>query len=210
VTYRRDVHDVRIVRIDEDACDVVSVTETHVLPSLTAVSRFEETGACIGTASHQHLAGSDPDNIGVGLRDGHRADGKCRFVFKDRLPRDAVIVRFPKIARADSDINGRCVAARTGNALDPSALKSRTRLPPFQVFEYRLVSELNVMFPGPHSSGRICRAILGIAMARLCKACQVRTYNHQATKGSLHSITPFKVKCQPVQGMGRQTSSTAT
>ena len=125
VTYRRDVHDARIVRIDEDACDVVIVTEAHVLPSLTAVSRFEETGACIGTASHQHLAGSDPDNIGVGLGDGHRADGKCRFVFKDRLPRDTVIVRFPEIARADSDIDGRGVTGRTGNALDPSALKSR-------------------------------------------------------------------------------------
>ena len=61
VAHRGDVDDVRVLRMDEDARDVVRVAQAHVRPRLARVGRLVDAVAGVRAARLVGLAGADPD-----------------------------------------------------------------------------------------------------------------------------------------------------
>ena len=59
----RDVDDVGVGRMDDDAGDRVRVGQAHVRPGLAAVDRFEDADAGLGAAEDVVLARPDPDDV---------------------------------------------------------------------------------------------------------------------------------------------------
>src|SRR5262249_36600257 len=91
----RDEHDVRISRMDDDAADLLDVSETDVLPGAPAVDRLEDPVADAEVGPVQSLAAADVDDVRV--RGGNRdvADRSGRRLIEDRPPCAAVVIRFP-------------------------------------------------------------------------------------------------------------------
>src|SRR5262249_47976693 len=62
---RRDVHNVRVFRIDDDLADVLGLLEADAFPRLTSVRRLVETGAEVRAALAVVLARAEPDGVRV-------------------------------------------------------------------------------------------------------------------------------------------------
>src|SRR5262249_23710215 len=56
VAQRRDVDDVRVDRVDDDASDVLAVLQAHVLPGAAGVGRFVNAVAPVGAAGTGSVA----------------------------------------------------------------------------------------------------------------------------------------------------------
>ena len=91
-------HDLVVLRIDDDAIDVARGAETHVGVGLAAVGRLVDAVAPRRALAVVRLAGADPDEIGIGLRDRHVADRHQALVLELRLERRAVVRGFPHAA----------------------------------------------------------------------------------------------------------------
>jgi hypothetical protein len=65
---------VRITRIDENCADLLTVSKSHVTPTLPAVGRLIDAVADGEVRSLQAFAARDVDHIRIGRRDGERAD----------------------------------------------------------------------------------------------------------------------------------------
>ena len=146
-----DIHDVIILRVDEDAADVVSVVEPHVLPCAPRVGRLEYTRPGNRTARHVRLAGTDPDQVRilVGYRDDR--DRGSRLALKDRFPSRAVVDGLPEITGAGAAVEGRLTLFDRPNAFDLSALDPGANSRPLDILEYRRFSQLHVVIPGLHA-----------------------------------------------------------
>ncbi len=66
---------VGIFGIDEDGRDLLAVAQTEMLPRLAAVGRFVHAVADGKIGPLQTFAAADIDDVGIGGRDGERADG---------------------------------------------------------------------------------------------------------------------------------------
>ncbi len=90
-----NIHDVIILRIDDDAADVVSVVESHVLPCATRVDRFKYPRPGKRTTCHVRFTSADPDQVRVLVRYRDDRDRGSRLVLKDRFPSRAIVEGFP-------------------------------------------------------------------------------------------------------------------
>src|SRR5205823_3727153 len=77
-----DIHDVRILGVDDDAADLVRLLESHVLPGLAAVGRLVNAVAVGDRVARIGFAGADPDDIPVGRGDAHVTDGNGGLVIE--------------------------------------------------------------------------------------------------------------------------------
>src|SRR5262249_46867483 len=99
VAERAREHDVGISRIDHDPPDPTRVVEARVLPGPPGVGRLVDTVADRDVAADERLASAGPDDVGIGRRDGERADRGDRLVVEDRLPVRAVVGGLEDAAR---------------------------------------------------------------------------------------------------------------
>ena len=83
MTESAHIYDVRIIRIDADARDVLRFLEAHVLPRLARVARLPDTVAVRDVATNRCFASAGPDNIGIGLLHRDRADGAAEVRVRD-------------------------------------------------------------------------------------------------------------------------------
>ena len=99
-----NIHDVGVPGMNENSSDVTCVLQPHVLPRSARVRRFVDAVAPGGRLAILWLASSDPDQVGVGLIDGHVTDRAGLLVVKDWCPRRTVVLRLPHSARGRTDI----------------------------------------------------------------------------------------------------------
>ena len=104
VTHRRNVHDVRVARMDEDAPDVLRGVEAHVAPGVPGVGGLVDAVAPAGRLPVLRLPGADPDQVWVGLVEGDVADGAGRLVVEERRPRGAVVLGLPDASGPGRDV----------------------------------------------------------------------------------------------------------
>src|SRR6202011_4182304 len=76
MSHRRDVSDVRIFRIDNDACNRPTVFQPDVCPMFAAVGRSIYAIAPIGGIAVVRFAASDPNDIRIRRRNCNRASRK--------------------------------------------------------------------------------------------------------------------------------------
>src|SRR4029077_8465526 len=99
-----NVSDLRFLWIDNDARDGAAIFQADVLPILAAISRSVNAVAPIGRIAVVRFASSNPDDLGIGRRNGDRANGECWLLVEDRIKRHAVVVRLENTAVSKSDI----------------------------------------------------------------------------------------------------------
>ncbi len=86
---RRDEQPIGILRIDGDVGNLLRVAQTEVRPRPPGVGRLVDAVAGREVGTMQAFAAADVDDVGVGGRNGDRADRPGRLVVEDRLPRRA-------------------------------------------------------------------------------------------------------------------------
>ena len=95
MTESSNINDIIILRIDDDAADVVSIVESHVLPCAPRVGRFKYPRPGKRTTRHVRLAGADPDQVRIFIRYRDDRNRGSRLVLKDRFPSRAIVKGFP-------------------------------------------------------------------------------------------------------------------
>src|SRR5262249_21968385 len=105
VAQRRDVHDVGVLRVDDDAADVARLLETDVLPGLAAVGGLVHAVAPRDAVARVVLAGADPHDVGVGRRHRDGTDAQGRLVVEDRLPAVAAVGGLPDAAGRGAEVD---------------------------------------------------------------------------------------------------------
>ena len=95
---RRDVRDVRIRRMNDDASDVLRLLETDRLPGDAAVDRLVHAPARRDAVARVALTRSDVDDLRIARRDRDVADRCDRHVIPQRDERRAGVDRLPHAA----------------------------------------------------------------------------------------------------------------
>ena len=98
MSHGRDVDDVRILRMDDDARDVMRVGETHELPGRAGIRGLEDAFAGIRGPRVRLVARAHPDDAGVRRGDRHRADGRGADAVGDVGPCGSRVRRLPEPA----------------------------------------------------------------------------------------------------------------
>ena len=99
--------------------------ESHMIPGLATVSGFVNTVAPGRTLAIVRLAGTDPDDRGIGRSDGKIADRRIQFLVKDRSERDAAIGGFPDAAGSGADEKCVGIVFNHGDIVDAAAHDGR-------------------------------------------------------------------------------------
>src|SRR5262249_4965263 len=121
----RDEHDVVVARIDDDAVDVARRAQAHVDVGLAAVGRLVDAVAPAGALPVVRLAGADPDEIGIALRDGDVANRHQADVLELRLERRAAVRGLPHAAVRGADVVDRRVRFIDGEVGDAAGHRGR-------------------------------------------------------------------------------------
>ena len=96
---RRDVDDVRVLRVDHDLPDVLGGLEAHVLPALAAVLALVDAVAVADAALRVVLAGAHPDDVRVRRVDRDAADRVGPLAVEDGRPGRPAVLGLPDAAR---------------------------------------------------------------------------------------------------------------
>jgi hypothetical protein len=105
LAHRRDPGDVGIARVENDAVNALGLVEAVVLPGLAAVDGFVDAVADGHGVARIAFTRADPDDVGTGLEDRHRADRGRRLVVEDRREREPAVDRLPHPARRRADVD---------------------------------------------------------------------------------------------------------
>jgi len=104
MTERRDVDDVRVVRMDNDVADMAGCREAHIAPCPATISGLIDAVAVRDVAADGSFARAGIDDIRVGVRNGQRADSSgCEEAIRDVLPMRAAIRRLPDAPGAGAE-----------------------------------------------------------------------------------------------------------
>jgi hypothetical protein len=95
---RRDVDEIGILGMNDDAADLLRVGESDARPRLPAIDRFEHPLALRDIGAHVRLARSDVDHLRIRRRDRNRPDRTDRLRVEDGMPRAAGIHGLPHSA----------------------------------------------------------------------------------------------------------------
>src|SRR6185295_765609 len=112
-------------RVDDDAIDVARGRQPHLRPGLAAVDRLVDAVAPRRALPVVRLAGADPDEIGIALRDGDGADRDEALVLELRLERRARRGRLPHAAVRGADVVDRRVRFVDGEVGDAARHRRR-------------------------------------------------------------------------------------
>ena len=112
----RDVHDVRIRRVNADAPDLAAVGQADVRPGLAGVGRLVDPVARRQVAAQARLAHADVDDVRIRLRDGDRADRSGpEEAVRDVAPGHAGVVGLPDAAAGRAHVVDERLAGDAGD-----------------------------------------------------------------------------------------------
>src|SRR5437667_5696628 len=104
MTQRRNENDVLIPWINDQRADLMGIFQTNIFPCLSAVHRFEDSGAVSGIAADRCFARACVNDVVVRWGNRNGANRGNRFFIKKRHPVRAAINRFPNSARDRTEI----------------------------------------------------------------------------------------------------------
>ena len=113
---RSDPDHVAVLRVNTDARNVLCVFEPDVSPRLAGIGRLVDAVALLDVPAELGLARADVHDIGIGLTDLHRADGRAgNLPVGDRPPVHPSIGGLPQSTTRGSKVvlHGPRVAAGT-------------------------------------------------------------------------------------------------
>ena len=116
VAQRRHVDDVGVVRVNDQAADLLHVGEADVLPVLTEVGRLEDTVPYRQIGAVEPFAGAHVDDVRMRGRDREIADRSRGRGVEDRSPGAPEVVGLPHAPVVDPYIED----ARLGRNPDPA------------------------------------------------------------------------------------------
>ena len=104
VAHGGDVDEVRVVRVQRDAPDMLAVAQPHVGPGLAAVRALVDAVAPRRTLPVGALPGADPDDGRVALVEGDRPDRMRALVLEHGVEGDAVVAGLVDAAGRGRDV----------------------------------------------------------------------------------------------------------
>src|SRR5260370_37397902 len=140
MAFRSHEDAIRIFGIDEDGGDLLRVAQAEMLPRLAGVGGFVDAITGREIRALETFAAPDIKNIGVGWRDGNRADRAGRLVVENGIPRVAGVGCLPnasvhcshiediRLVRGAGDGDGAAAAERPDAAPAHLAIKFLTVL----------------------------------------------------------------------------------
>ena len=121
VPERRDQHDIRIARVDEDLADVARALEADVTPALAAVARAVDAVAGGDVVARVRLAGADVEDARIRRRNRERADGTGRLSVEDRRERVPRVDALPHAAAGGAEVERLGLVGNAGRRRRPAA-----------------------------------------------------------------------------------------
>ena len=150
---RRDVHDIRIARMDEDAPDVLAPLEPHVPPGLPAVDRLVDAVPPARRLPVLRLPGADPDQVRIRLVERDGSDGARRLIVEERRPGSAVVLGLPDPSRARAYIEDLRLRLHHRDVRDAPTHERRPELAILEMRDGRLERGLGMRVPGGEQGG---------------------------------------------------------
>ena len=114
------VHDVRVLRVDEDLADVLRGLEPHVLPALAPVLALVHAVAVADAPLRVVLAGAHPHDVGVLRVERDAADGIGALAVEHGRPGAAGVLGLPDAARGHGHEPALVVGGVHGDVGDPA------------------------------------------------------------------------------------------
>jgi hypothetical protein len=126
VSERRDVHDVCVARIHDDAADRLCLGEAHELPALPAIGGLVHAAARGDGVARVLLARAKVEHVAVARRDGEVAVRGGALVVENGAEGRAGVRRLPDAARRGHDVER---LRWRGEALDVGDASAHVRRP---------------------------------------------------------------------------------
>src|SRR5262245_52626972 len=102
---RRDEEAIRVVRVDIDHRDHLTLAKAEMRPGLAGVGGFVDAVAGREIGANDSGTGADVDDVRIGWRDGNGADRAGGLAVEDRFPVRAIICRAPHTAVVESGVD---------------------------------------------------------------------------------------------------------
>ena len=134
VPQRRNVHDVRILRIHDNLRDMSRVFQPDVRPGLSAIHGFVHSIAVRNISANARFARAHVNHVRIRRRHCDRTHGHDPGLVRHRRPRDPAVRRFPGTARHGPEIIGLGIARHAGYREGAPATKW-AHLAPFHPLE---------------------------------------------------------------------------
>ena len=129
VAHDRHVGRVGVGRVDHDARDHLAVPEPGVGPGGAPVGRAVDPVTPARAVAVVGLAGADPDDLRVGGRHRHRADGGHGFLLEDRLEGPAVVGGLHEPPGGEAHVESERILGVVGHVRDSPAHHRRPDAP---------------------------------------------------------------------------------
>ncbi len=124
VALRGDIDEVRVLRMNSHARDLVRVLQTDVLPGLPAVGGLVDAVAVRDVAADGRLPHPGVDHVGVGLGDADRADRPgLEVLVRHRRPVRPAVRGLPDAASGASEVVNQRLPAHARDRRDAPAAK---------------------------------------------------------------------------------------
>src|SRR5258708_2193423 len=124
-----DEGDVWVRRMNNDFADVPGVLQPDIGPGLAGVIRTIDAVAEGDISADTRFAGASIDDVGIGIRHRDAADRGCTLLFKERIPGDAAVGRFPDAAGDGAEVIGIRQGGDASDGQDPSPTKGADQAP---------------------------------------------------------------------------------
>ena len=126
MSHRRDVCDVGILWIDNDARNRAAVFQSDICPMFAAVGCSINAVAPIGRIPIVRFAASDPNHIRIRWRNRDGADREHRLFVEDWIERNAAVAGLKDAAVAERDVKHEWIAWIDRNVRDATTHDRRT------------------------------------------------------------------------------------
>ena len=151
VSEHRYEQPIRVVRIDDDVRDLLTIAQAEVRPGLAGVDRFVDAVTYRQVRPREPFAAADVDDVWIGRRDGNRADRAGRLIVEGRQPCAAEIGGLPDAAVHRADVEDIRRARDAGDGLGPPAAKWSDRAPAQSARNLLLVEFRRCWSAGPRA-----------------------------------------------------------
>src|SRR6266550_1151108 len=131
----RHIGRIVILRMNHDSPDVARGLQPHLLPGLPAVERLVRSIAPGGALPVVRLSCPDPHHRGVRRRNRNVANRRHALFIEYRLPRGAVVSRFPHAPRSRAHVHDVRIALHDCEIVDAPAHRRGANLAEFQILE---------------------------------------------------------------------------
>src|SRR5579864_1534460 len=118
-----------VPRVDGEGGDLLAIAQAEMRPCFAGVGGFVDSVAGGEIGPLQTLAARDVDDVGVGWRDGDRADRLRGLAVEDGGPGTAVVIRLPDAAIDLPHVKDIGLAGNARGGASPAATKGADGAP---------------------------------------------------------------------------------